>query len=248
MRSRRRVLPALTGGLCIVALAACHGSANVERLPKPHDVPRTDARARADLLAVLARGQRTMWWVDSRFVRTVGTRKLDSAVTEVNRPPDHLVAGLGGVTGTLDGHAISCTPATNGPLCSGASAPASGTPAYAALTDPTTGTYALRDARGRRIAGIVARCFDLDWLERGDTQPFGNRATACFSPGGIPLALDIERADGSDSTTAQQVRNTVTDADLAALLKPYAGAPSARPVTPSGPTTTTTVAPAVPGG
>jgi hypothetical protein len=246
MRSRRRALPALTGWLCIVALAACHGSAKVERLPKPHDLPTTDTRARADLLALLARGRGTTWWVDSRFVRTASGRQLDSAVTEVNRPPDHLVVGLGGLTGTLAGRAISCTPATNGPLCSGASTPTGGSPAYAALTDPTTGTYALRNARARRVAGLDARCFRLDWLDRGNTQPFGDQATACFSADGVPLALDIERTDGSDSTTAQAVRNTVSDADLAALLKPYVGATSSRPVTPSGPTTT--VAPVVPGG
>jgi hypothetical protein len=250
MPSCRRAVPVPAGVplvllCCVVLLAGCHGSAKVERLPRPHDLPRTDTRARDDLLALLSRGGRATWWVDSDFVRTVGTRTLDDHVTEVNRPPDHLVVGLGGLRGTLDGHALSCTPATGGPLCSGAAAPAvSGAAAYAALTDPTTGSYALRNTGGRLIAGLAARCFRLDWNERGTNQPFGTRATACFSSDGVPLALDAERAGASDTTTARTVRRTFTRADLDALLEPYLGAGPSHPVAPS---TTTTVAPAVPG-
>lgn len=243
MRSCRRVVPALAGLVCVVTLVGCHGSAKVERLPPPRDLPQTDARARADLLELLTRGREATWWVDSDFVRKVGVRTLEGSVTEINRPPDRVVVGLGGLSGTLFGHTLSCTPATGGPLCSGGAAPAtSDAAAYAALTDPVTGTYALRNTGARRIAGLTARCFRLDWNDRGTTQTFGTRATTCFSTDGVPLALDVTRTGGSDTTTARTVRRTVTDADLDAVLKPYLGAGPTRPLTPS-----TTVAPAIPG-
>jgi hypothetical protein len=249
MPSCRRVVPALAGVLCVALLAACHSSSTVERLPRPHDLPRTDARARRTLLSLLERGGRATWWVDSAFVRAVGGRTLDGALTEVNRPPDHLVVGLGGLHGTLGGRVLSCTPATGGPLCSGAPVPqGTDTAAYATLTDPDTGPYALRPAPARRIAGISARCYRLDGNGRGAVQPLGTRATACFSDDGIPLALDVERTGGRDTTTARAVRHSFTDADVQALLAPYLGAGTTRRVTTSTTTTATTATPAPTGG
>jgi hypothetical protein len=146
----------------------------------------------------------------------------------------------------VHGSNLSCAPVGGGPVCTNASATAgNGVDTLARLTDATTGTYALRDAPARRIAGLPARCFRMDWNTRSAVQPYGTRAVLCYSDDGIPLALDIDRGNGGDATTARDVRREVTEAQLDALVAPYRGVGPVRPVAPD--TSSTTVAPLVPG-
>lgn len=250
-RTRRAWAPPLSTSSphCVTALltllvlvGACHSGPSVERLPRPHDAPRTDPVAREAFLALVTRSSQAVWWVDSTFVRTVAGRTLRSQLTEVNRPPDHVVVGAGGATGVLHGKPLECTRADGGAVCTGGAAAATAdVGALARLTDAGTGGYALRVAAARSVAGLAARCFRMDWNSRDPSQPYGRRATLCYSNGGVPLAREVERADGNDRIRADTVRREVNDAALEALVAPYAGVGPVRPLPPG-----TSVAPAVP--
>jgi hypothetical protein len=228
----------------VVFAAGCGSSSSVERLPRPHDPSRTDPSARAELLDLVARGSHEAWWVDSTFVRTAEEQTLRNEVTEVNRPPDHVVVGGGGATGTVNGRPLSCTPSEGGPLCATGETggAAVGNAGLAQLTDVATGWYALRRVPQRTVAGMRARCFRMDWNERGTSQPYGTRAVLCYVGPGIPVTRDVDRVSTTDRMTARTVRRTVDDAQLAALVAPYTGAGPVRPLSPSS-----SVVPVLPG-
>jgi hypothetical protein len=244
-RVRRAPVAAVTVLVVLLVLleAGCHSSSSVERLPRPQDPPKTDPSARAAFLDAVTRGSTSTWWVESTFARTTGAKTLRSDITEVSRPPDHVVVGVGGATGVLRGHPLSCTPATGGPLCADGTTAGTVTDvaALARLTDAAGGWYALRPAPSRRVAGLASRCFRMDWNYRGMSQPFGTRATLCYSDDGVPVALDVVRPAATDSIVARSVRRAVTDAAIDALIAPYANAGPVRPLSPG-----TSVAPAVP--
>jgi hypothetical protein len=223
--------------------AGCHSGSSVERLPRPQDPPQTDPAARASFLDLVNRASHTIWWVDSTFVRTTGGKALRSQITEVNRPPDHVVVGVGGATGSLRGTTLSCSPATGGPVCTGASGPAvvSDPTGLARLTDVAAGWYSLRRSPARMVAGLAAQCFRMDWNSRATAQPYGPRATLCYSGEGIPVSRDVDRPASSDRIVARSVQRAVTDAAFDALVAPYTGVGPVRPVAP-GPG----VVPAVP--
>jgi hypothetical protein len=223
--------------------AGCSGgSGSVERLPPPKDPPKTDPAARAEFLELLARTTHSPWWVESTFTRTTSGSSLRSQITEVNRPPDHVVVGGGGVTGVLRGRALSCSPATGGPVCTGvAVGSGSDPPALAGLTDAATGSYAVRRAPGRAVAKLAARCFRLDWNNRGTSQPYGTRAALCYSADGVPVTLDVDRPGTTDRMVADVVRRAVSDAEIDALVAPFAGVGPVRPLAPAS-----SVVPAVP--
>lgn len=229
--------------LLLTVVAGCHSATSVERLPRPQDPPKTDPAARAELVELATRGARATWWVASTFVRSTGGTALRSTLTEVNRPPDHVVVGVGGVTGVLRGRSLSCSPATGGPLCApDASSESTAEPdALARLTDAAGGSYSVRHAASRRVAGIAARCFRLDRNNRATTLPYGTNAVVCYSDEGVPVTLDVDRPSSTDRIAADSVQRLVTDAALDALVAPYAGAPPVGPLPPG-----TGVVPAVP--
>jgi hypothetical protein len=248
-RSRRRICrapaPALVVLLVLLGVleVSCHSRSSVERLPRPQDPPQTEAAARASFLDLVTRGSHTTWWVESTFVRTTGGKTLRSQITEVNRPPDHVVVGVGGATGVLRGTPLSCAPATGGPVCTGASGPGvvSDPTGLARLTDIAAGWYSLRHAPARRVAGVAAQCFRMDRNGRSASQSYGTRATLCYSGEGIPVTLDVDRPASADRIAARSVQRAVTDAALDALVAPFAGVGPVRPLAPG-----TSVVPAVP--
>jgi len=136
----------------LATITWCHQSephlSQSKRLPRPQDPPKTDPSARAAFLDAVTRGSTSTWWVESTFARTTGAKTLRSEITEVSRPPDHVVVGVGGATGVLRGHPLSCTPATGGPLCADGTTGGTVTDvaALARLTDAAGGWYALRPA------------------------------------------------------------------------------------------------------
>jgi hypothetical protein len=238
---RAAVLAVAILPVAAVVTAACGGgSARVERLPPQTAVPATDPGARDALVALVAAGARATWRVDSAFVRTAAGRTLRAQLVEVNRPPDHVVVGLGGATGTFRGRDLTCSSSAGGALCHGGG-DAGRTPAVtdaaalAALTAPSIGWYAARAAPDRTIAGLRAWCFTLLWTDRGNAKSWGDRAELCFSRDGVPLAQRVVRGDSTDDTRASSVTRTVTDTQLDALLAPYRDAGPVGPVGPTGP-------------
>ncbi len=244
-RPRRAPAPAVVVSfvLLVPLIAGCHSGPAVERLPRPQDPPKTDAAAQMELVDLATRGSRATWLVESTFVRSTGGKTLRSTLTEANRPPDHVVVGVGGATGVLRGRPVSCAPATGGPLCAtdGLSQPTGDPSRLAPLTDLASGWYSVRHAASRRVAGLAARCFRLDRNDRATSQPFGTSAVLCYSGDGVPVTLDVDRPSGTDRITAAAVRRVVSDAALDALVAPYAGAGPVGPLPPGS-----SVVPAVP--
>jgi hypothetical protein len=239
--ARAAVLAVAILPVAVVVVGACGGrSARVERLPPQTAVPATDARARDALVALAAAGARAMWRVDSTFARTTAGRTLRAQLVEVNRPPDRVVVGFGGATGTFRGRDLTCSSSAGGALCHGSGdtghvTAATDAAALASLTAPSTGWYAARGAKDSTLAGLRARCFTLRWTDRGNVKTWGDRAKLCFSDDGVPLAQHVARGDSTDDTRATKVTRTVSDADLDALLAPYRDAGPVGPVAPAGP-------------
>lgn len=239
----RAAVPAVATLLVVTAVAgACGGgSTRVERLPPQTAVPATNSAARDTLVALVTAGARETWRVDSTFARTTAGRTLRADLVEVNRPPDHVVVGLGGASGTVGGHDLTCSSSAGGALCNPAdqaqAAPAiTDAQALAALTVPSTGWYAVQTAKDMTVAGMRARCFTLLWTDRGNVESFGDRAELCYSDDGVPLSRRVTRTGSTDETRATSVSRTVTDAELDALLAPYRDAGPVAPVSTAGTT------------
>lgn len=185
-----------------------------------------EPQLREEFLAAYEGWRRATWLVDYDFRRRLANgARLDLEVVELNRPPDHLIAGLGGLSGRVGGQLVVCDDVEGREVC----APRDPTVPFdeevaaqlAELRDavqPPAKWYAVEGGGTRAIAGERGRCFELRRIVNVPSPPYGNRAEYCFTADGIQLLARLERTEGTDERVAFDVRRIVTDADVEALL------------------------------
>ncbi|HLF40420.1 MAG TPA: hypothetical protein VI854_02985 [Acidimicrobiia bacterium] len=234
----RRVVLALLPLPVLALAAAALGQAGGAEVPGTGDGRDTPAETvvaadpvpepqrREELLAAYERSRRATWLIDFAFRRRLHNGgRLDLTVVELNRPPDHLIAGLGGRSGTVGGRTIRCEQVEGREICApqGAAVPFEDSLAeqVSELRDalqPPAKWYAVGLGERRRVAGEQATCFVLTRLVNVPSPPYGDRAEYCFAEDGVPLLARVERREGTDERTAEAVRRVVTDADVEDFL------------------------------
>lgn len=206
----------------IALTAALVGDAGngVERFDKP------EPEVREEFIDAWERSRRATWSVEFDYQRRLGNRgRLDLQIVEVNRPPDHLVAGHGGLNGRVEGREVVCDAVDGQEVCAptGTAAPfeeelAAQLSELRDALQPPAKWYAVEEGDARRVAGEPARCFVLRRIATVPSPPYGDRAEYCFATDGAPLLTRIERRQGTDTRVATEIRRTVTEADINQLL------------------------------
>lgn len=232
LRETGWVLLALLPLVAVVVLATLLGDGGGGDPSKPHgsrptvssSIPEPELRAR--LLAAYERSRRATWLVSFDFRRRlVNGGRLDLEVVELNRPPDHLVAGLGGLSGSVAGRRVVCDQVEGRELCAPEGPAISFEDELAGLISelsdvlqPPAKWYAVEAGGGREIAGEQARCYVLRRIVAVPSPPYGERAEYCYAADGVPLLTRIERREGTDERVATEVSRQVTQGDVDALL------------------------------
>jgi hypothetical protein len=218
----------VTALVLLVTIALSDGKPAVGPEPSPAAVRAAEHRARRDLLDRLRRGASATAKVDYAFRRSTRRGPLRAEIVEVDRPPDHLRTGFGGVTGTWRGRQVDCSSSPAGKVCapSGPAEPADQQAARAlstlnALSDPGVHWYTVRATGRTRVAGEATHCFLLTATQRARRDVYGRSTELCVTRDGLILANKVIRATAIDATTAVRVTRRVTDADLAGLLAGY---------------------------
>jgi hypothetical protein len=223
------VLLALLPLVAVAVLATVLGEGGgAERPRSPASVTPAvpEPQLRVEFLATYARSRRATWLVTFDFRRRlVNGGRLDLEVVEVNRPPDHLIAGLGGLSGSVGGRRVVCDQVAGRELCApeGEAMPfedelASELSELWDVLQPPAKWYAVETGRPREIAGEGARCWVLRKIVTVPSPPYGERAEYCFAADGVPLLTRIERREGTDERIAVDVSRRVTQADVDAVL------------------------------
>lgn len=232
-RARLAVLVALLPLPALAVAAALLGDAGQPPAPAGDRVTTTTAPAlpepvlRRQFLDAYERSRLAEWLIRYDFTRRLRNGStLDLRVTELNRPPDHLSVGLGGISGRVGGRTVVCEEVGGRSICVPEGPAASFEEGLAAqlselrdVLEPPAKWYAVEDGGIRRLAGEPARCFVLRRVADVFSPPYGERAEYCFATSdGVPLHNRVERREGVDQRLARAVTRQVTDADIAALL------------------------------
>ncbi|MGH9034185.1 MAG: hypothetical protein ACRD0O_00345 [Acidimicrobiia bacterium] len=219
-------LPALA-----VAVAVFGGDGNGESRP-PRVVATTaptvpEPVLRQEFLDAYERSRRATWLIRYDFTRRLRNgSNLDLTVISLNRPPDHLRVGLGGINGRVGGRSIVCDDVEGQFICApeGAVTPFEDELAVevAELRDviqPPAKWYAVEGAGEREVAGETARCYTMRRIVNVPSPPYGDRAEYCYATAdGAPLLNRVERREGVDERIAVEITRQVSDADIAELL------------------------------
>ncbi len=228
------VLALLPLPVLAVAVALLGREAAPERTAEPA-VTTTTAPAvpepvlREEFLGAYERSRRATWYVTYEFTRRLRTGgSLDLTSVELNRPPDHIIAGLGGLNGVVGGREIVCDLVGDREICAPEGAAAPFDDALVAelselrdVVQPPAKWYAVEEGGERTVAGEPARCFALRRVVNVPSPPYGDRAEYCFAlADGAPLVNRVERREGTDQRLAVAITRQVTDADIAELLGP----------------------------
>lgn len=159
------------------------------------------------------------WVVTSRFTRvTEAGGRLTFAIHHAQRPPDELRFGLGSVSARRGDIVLACGGGEQGPDSLRCRRAAAAKPwaveveaEIALLRSYLEGPQPLY-----RVTDLGGGCFGLTEDRRILSPPYGKKARFCFDPKtGAPVYTRIERIEGVDETEAEEVRATVTEADLA---------------------------------
>jgi hypothetical protein len=155
--------------------------------------------------------------VESSFGRgPAGGSTFASSTRLVQRPPDRLLSGLGAVDGRLNGKVVRCgTDADGVGRCFEGAGEA---PAFDQAVDDEVEALS-RLVVGERPAYAVVDflddCYRLDLRVQVPAPPYGNHALFCFDPEtGAASRTVIDRGDVVETTIADRIVATVTDADL----------------------------------
>ena len=184
---------------------------------------------RQGFLEAYERSRRATWLITYDFARRLANgASLDLDVLELNRPPDHLIAGLGGLSGRVGGREVTCDEVDGHTVCAPEGTVVPFEEALAAelselrdVVQPPAKWYAVEGGGERKVAGETARCFTMRRVAAVFSPPYGERAEYCFATAdGAPLLNRVERREGTDQRLAREVIRQVGDADIAALLGP----------------------------
>ncbi len=184
---------------------------------------------RDQFLQAYEHSRRATWYITYDFSRRLRNgSKLDLTVVELSRPPDHLIAGLGGINGQVAGREVVCDQVDGRDICAPSGPVAPFEDALAAeiselrdVVQPPAKWYAVEGGGVRPVAGENARCFTLRKVVAVPSPPYGEQAEYCFATvDGAPLLNRVERREGTDQRLARQVSRQVSDADISELLAP----------------------------
>jgi hypothetical protein len=232
-RERIRLLVALLPLPLVAAGAAVLGDRAEHRTPPA--VPTTafagvlEPILREEFLEVYERSRRATWLITYDFTRRLRNGAgLDLTVLELNRPPDHIITGLGGLKGRVAGREIICDDIDEQTVCAPEGAAAPFEEALAAeiselrdVLQPPAKWYAVEGGGDREVAGETARCFMMRRVAVVFSPPYGERAEYCFAAADdAPLLNRVDRREGSDERIAREITRQVGDAEVAALLAP----------------------------
>lgn len=190
---------------------------------------------RHDLVAAYERSRRATWLIVFDFTRELRDgRRLELRLAELNRPPDHLTAGFGGVNGRVGGREVVCGEVEGETLCAprGPAVPfedelATELAEFRDALWPPARWYAVAAGEPRTVLGRPTRCFVLRRVVDVPAPPYGEEAEYCFGRrDGAPLYNRIERREGTDERVAVEARREVSEADVAALLAGEVPVPS----------------------
>ncbi|MGH8990139.1 MAG: hypothetical protein ACRDZ7_01265 [Acidimicrobiia bacterium] len=229
-----RVLPALLTLPALALVVAVLGDDGSPGAGAPAATSTTAAAVpepilRQEFLDAYERSRRATWYITYDFTRRLRNGgALDLTVVELNRPPDNLRAGLGGLNGRVGGREVVCDEVDSQFLCAPEGATVPFDEALAAemselrdVVQPPAKWYAVEGGGEREVAGEAARCFTLRRIVAVPSPPYGERAEYCFATAdGAPLLNRVERREGTDQRLAGEISRQVDDADIAELLSP----------------------------
>ena len=181
--------------------------------------PVESAAAAEDFVEAWERSRRGTFVVVSTFTRTTTDgRELEARSVVVQRPPDRLAAQGGSVTGRIGGERIVCDPTPDDQVrCQRTPAVGDAESEVVAEVEQLRG-YVSGPAPLYRVAAD-GPCFRLRLARALAAPPYGTRAHFCFDPAtGAPSRTEVERREGTDVVVADEIRPSVTDADLADVL------------------------------
>lgn len=184
---------------------------------------------RQEFLATYERSRRATWYITYDFARRLRNgASLDLTTVGLNRPPDYLRAGLGGLNGRVGGREVVCDDVDGNFLCAPEGTVVPFEEALAQemselrdVLQPPAKWYAVEDGGEETVAGEAARCFTMRRIVAVPSPPYGDRAVYCFATtDDAPLLNRVERREGTDERRAREIRRQVDDADIAELLSP----------------------------
>jgi hypothetical protein len=182
---------------------------------------------RQEFLETYERSRRATWLIRYDFTRRLRNgSNLDLSLTELNRPPDNLRIGLGGINGRVGGRTVVCDDVDEEFLCApqGAVIPfdeelASAVSELRDVLQPPAKWYAVEGGGDREIVGETAHCFTMRRIVNVPSPPYGDRAEFCFATADdAPLLNRVERREGVDERIAVAISRQVSDADVADVL------------------------------
>jgi hypothetical protein len=184
---------------------------------------------REEFLRAYERSRRATWLITYDFSRRLRNGgRLDLEQVALNRPPDYIRAGLGGLNGVVGGRVVVCDLVDDREICAPQGPAVPFEDALVAelseLSDvlqPPAKWYAVEWGDERRVAGEAARCFTLRRVVNVPSPPYGDTAEYCFAVAdSAPLLNRVERREGTDQRQARTVSRQVSDADITELLAP----------------------------
>lgn len=205
---RRVVAAGVTAGVVAAVLSSMTGWP-----PRPNVSTATTKPAQVEAFLAAWRRQLGATYVLVQVIdrRLVSGRRFSSEVRLVQRPPDRIRTGGGGLGGRLGGRRFGCV--LGGGCRDGGPAPDYGREVeaeVAVLRSLVTGSGAPYGL------SRVGRCFRLILRARILAPPYGEDATFCFDPRtGAQARAVIHRAEATDTARTVSLRARVGPADLA---------------------------------
>jgi hypothetical protein len=219
-RLDRRVAAAAFG-LAVLVFVAVLATTSA---PEPA-LSRNDTRAAYALVALLARGSKVDYRIDSSFTRSRPRGlNLSTTQTEARWGRVHLLTGGGTLEIDLPDKTYICQQVTKDAGCltqpaqSDQSAIAT---AQALAVAIGSGAYDIGRAGGESIAGEPAKCFSVTRNADAQAVPgLGDETLLCTARDGLVLRARVRGPDGVDDQRATRVQRNV---DWAALQPLFAG-------------------------
>jgi hypothetical protein len=232
-RELRVVLAVLPLPILAVAVAMLGGGGTDHAGPRVVSTTTAPAVAepvlREQFLQAYERSRRATWYITYDFSRRLRNGgRLDLEQVALNRPPDYIRAGLGGLNGVVGGREVVCDLVDDREICAPREQAVPFEDALVAelselsdVVQPPAKWYAVEGGDETRVAGEAARCFTLRRVVNVPSPPYGDKAEYCFATAdGAPLLNRVERREGTDQREARTVSRQVSDADITELLGP----------------------------
>jgi hypothetical protein len=172
--------------------------------------------ATAPFLAAFERSLTGTYVVDAIYTRRLDSgREMKSAASVVQAPPDHIRRELGGITGTINGHGITCLTDATGAYSCGPGPTAELSTDKVASDMANLRSYFTGPVPLYRVVRSGSDCYELTQVRALFNAPYGSYAEMCFDQATGAMSKVVTRLDGAtDTFRAIHISPTVTPADL----------------------------------